>query len=67
MLLLAAGMIGLAVPACGQGLLTTALAVDGNGMGGMDASIISDNPMAATANPAQLGMFSLTNLFSAST
>ncbi|MCL5268470.1 MAG: hypothetical protein M1469_10255 [Bacteroidetes bacterium] len=55
------------IPAYAQELLTTTLSAEGTGMGGMDASVISNNAMATTANPAQLGIFSLTNLFSAST
>ena len=41
--------------------------VEGNGMGGIAASLISDDAISTISNPAQLGIFSLDNVFSAST
>lgn len=41
--------------------------VEGNGMGGIAASLISDDAISTISNPAQLGIFSLYNAFSAST
>jgi hypothetical protein len=38
-----------------------------NGFGGISTSVVSSNPMATIANPAQVGIFSLTQYFSAST
>lgn len=40
---------------------------EGNGMGGIGASLISDDAISTISNPAQLGIFSLDNLFNAST
>ena len=40
---------------------------DGNGWGGISSAVVSNNAMAPIANPAQLGVFSLNNLFLAST
>ncbi len=40
---------------------------EGNGMGGMSASQPTTDAFAPLANPGQLGLFSLTNLFNAST
>ena len=40
---------------------------DANGWGGVSTAVVSDNPAATIANPAQLGMFSLDHFFSAST
>ncbi len=36
---------------------------EGNGMGGISASVLSDNAMAMTANPGQLGIQSLDSYF----
>jgi hypothetical protein len=41
--------------------------VAGNGMGGIAASLVSDDAMSTIANPAQLGIFSLDNVLSVST
>jgi hypothetical protein len=40
---------------------------EGNGMGGIAASLISDNAISTISNPAQLGIFSLNDFFNAST
>jgi hypothetical protein len=40
---------------------------EGNGMGGISASQRTDDAFATIANPGQLGLFGLTNLFNAST
>ncbi|MFZ1081213.1 MAG: hypothetical protein WAO19_04735 [Candidatus Kryptoniota bacterium] len=40
---------------------------EGNGMGGIAASLISDDAISTISNPAQLGIFSLDNIFNAST
>ncbi len=53
--------------AWGQEILTTPMSAAANGMGGVDASVISDNAMAIIDNPAQLGIFSLTGIFSGAT
>ena len=37
--------------------------VEGNGMGGISASLITDNAMAPLANPGQLGVMALNNYF----
>ena len=46
-------------------LITTS--VEGNGRGGTGATLPTTDPAAVMANPAQLGIFSLGNTFSAST
>jgi hypothetical protein len=38
-----------------------------NGMGGITSAFISEHPFAPSSNPAQLGLFSLTNFVSAGT
>ncbi len=43
---------GVAVP-----FLLVSSSPDGNGWGGIGTAVVFDNPMAITANPAQLGMF----------
>lgn len=48
-----------------QNLTTTPLSVDGNGMGGVGATLISSNALAVTANPAQAGMLSLNSVLNA--
>ncbi len=47
--------------------LTLTISVEGNGMGGISASLISGDAISAISNPAQLGLFGQDNLFSAST
>lgn len=54
-----------ALKASGQSIMTTPLSVDGNGMGGAGAAVVSNNSLAPTANPAQLGIFSLTHVLNA--
>jgi hypothetical protein len=39
---------------------------DANGWGNVGTAVISDNPISTIANPAQLGIFSLSHYFSAS-
>lgn len=41
--------------------------VEGNGMGGIAASLISDDAISTISNPAQVGIFSLDNVFNAAT
>lgn len=41
--------------------------VEGNGMGGIAASLVSDDAISTISNPAQLGIFSMDNFFNAST
>ncbi len=41
--------------------------VEGNGMGGIAASMVTEDAISNISNPAQLGVFSLENSFSAST
>ncbi len=48
-------------------VMTTPVSAEANGMGGVSASVISNNALATMANPAQLGMFSLEKRFNAST
>lgn len=45
----------------------SAPAVDAEGMGGIEASLASDNAVAQLANPAQTGLFSLHRIASIST
>lgn len=47
--------------------LSLTTSTHGNGMGGAAATIPLSDPAATIANPAQLGLFSLDNLFSVST
>ena len=47
--------------------LTFSTSPRGNGMGGVEATIPSSDAAATIANPGQLGLFSLDNLFNAST
>lgn len=59
-------------PAFGQGesavpFLLITPNPEANGWGGVTTSVTSDNPMASIFNPAQLGLSSLSNFFSAST
>ncbi|MCL4539350.1 MAG: hypothetical protein M1378_07080 [Bacteroidetes bacterium] len=48
-------------------LLTSSPSVDAIGMGGVAASLPSDNAMAPMANPAQVGLFSLNGILSVGT
>ena len=54
--------VSTAIPA-----LTITTSTQGNGMGGIAATLPSSDASATIANPGQLGLFSLDNLFSAST
>ncbi len=40
---------------------------EGNGMGGIAASLVTDDAISTVSNPAQLGFFGFDNIFSAST
>ncbi len=46
--------------------LTIPSSVEGNGMGGIGASLVTEDAISNISNPAQLGIFSLSNSFSAS-
>lgn len=51
----------------GVPFLMIPISAEGNGMGGIGASLISDDAISTISNPAQLGIFSLDNLFNAGT
>jgi hypothetical protein len=57
---------------CAQGeaavpFLLIPSSAEGNGMGGISASVSTDNAMSVIANPGQLGLLSIKNLVSAGT
>jgi hypothetical protein len=59
-----------AANSCGQtgaSFLAIPNSPEGNGMGGVEASLVSDDAISTISNPAQLGIFGLNDFFSAST
>ncbi len=49
-----------------QSFLLISPAPDGNGWGNISTAVPSDNPIAVAVNPGQLGFFSLSSIFAAS-
>jgi hypothetical protein len=47
--------------------LSIPVSPEGNGMGGIATAVVSDHAIASMANPAQLGIFSLTGYFTGAT
>lgn len=70
MVVVVAATIAVTISSAAQGeaavpfLLITS-SPEGNGMGGISASIVTDNAMAASSNPAQVGLFGLRGHFNA--
>lgn len=48
-------------------VMSVPVSAEANGMGGVSGSVLSDNSMATISNPAQLGIFTLHNIFNAGT